>query len=280
MTASATGNPANFRKVVTSQWGEDGIIEEIFRRIGTENEFCVEFGAWDGKHLSNSWDLWHNKGWSAILIEGDRERCDALAQSLRDFPKAKAHHAYVAAEGENSLDHILTRLGAPPRLDLLSIDIDSDDYYVFESLRSFTPRLVVVEYNPTVPPETDLVQARGEYFGASARALVRLARGKGYKLVCCTETNCFFVLDADFARLGIPEPSLEEVFPREHLTYVITSQAGRAYLSRRNPTYAFLDRATLWNLIRSRLRARLSKHPKLVARETEDVVTPVRIFHA
>lgn len=277
---NATANPASFRKVVTSQWGEDGIIEEIFRRIGTENQFCVEFGAWDGKHLSNTWDLWHNKNWSAILIEGDKQRCEVLTESLREFPKTKAHNAYVATEGESSLDQILTRLEAPSRLDLLSIDIDSDDYYIFESLKSFTPRLVVVEYNPTVPPEIDLVQAHGEYFGASARALVRLAKEKGYRLVCCTETNCFFVLDADFPQLGVSEPTLEEVFPKVHLTYVITSQAGLAYLSQHNPTYAFLDRATLWKLIRSRLRARLLRHPKLLTRETEDVVTPVRIFHA
>lgn len=284
MTAGASSNPVNFRKIVTSQWGEDGIIEEIFRRIGTEHDFCVEFGAWDGKHLSNTWDLWHNKGWSAILIEGDRERCEALEKSLQSFGKVKAHQAYVAPAGENSLDDILTRLDAPRRLDLLSIDIDSDDYYIFESLTKFSPRLVVVEYNPTVPPEIDLVQAHGEYFGASARAMVNLAKKKGYRLVCCTQTNCFFVLDSEFSKLDMPEPALEDVFPREHLTYVITSQAGLAYVSR-TPTYASLKLATLRNLIESRLRTRFLRHPKLLVRGSEQMspsekVSPVRIFHA
>jgi len=53
---------AYYKKNVTSQWGEDGIIEEIFRRIGMGGKFCIEIGAWNGKYLSNTWNLWHNEG--------------------------------------------------------------------------------------------------------------------------------------------------------------------------------------------------------------------------
>ncbi len=278
MTPNAN-NPVNFKNIVTSQFGEDGIIEEIFKRIGTENKFCVEFGAWDGKWLSNTWDLWHNKEWSALLIEGDAERCQSLERDLQGFEKVRSYQAYVAIEGEDSLDNILTRMDAPSNLDLLSIDIDSDDYYIFESLQDFKPRLLVIEYNPTIPPEIDLIQERGEYFGASALALVNLARKKGYGLVCCTDSNCFFVLQSEYPKLNIAEPSLEEVFVRDHLTYVITSADGRPFLSRK-PTYVDrIDGATLRNLIKSRRRARFLKHPKLIVRGSEDI-RPIRLFYA
>lgn len=274
-------NPINFRKIVTSQWGDDGVIEEIFKRIGTENTFCVEFGAWDGKYLSNTWDLWHNQNWSAILIEGDAEREKALAQSIHNFPKVTSNHSLVTAQGENSLDHILTRLGAPGNLDLLSVDIDGDDYYIFEGLAKFTPRVVVIEYNPTIPPEMDLVQAPGEYFGASALAMVNLAKKKGYGLVCCTETNCFFVLRSEYPKLEISEPDLAQVFPSDHLTYVITAQDGRAFLSRK-PTYIealekIPEPATLTQLITMRRPATLPPHPKVIVRGAEEVL-PIRLF--
>jgi hypothetical protein len=275
-------NPVNFRETVTSQWGDDGIIKEIFRRIGIENRFCVEFGAWDGKYLSNTWDLWHNQSWSAILIEGDAVREKALAQSVQNFPKVTSYNAVVTAQGENSLDYILTRLEAPTNLDLLSVDIDGDDYYVFESLTKFSPRVVVIEYNPTIPAAMDLVQAPGEYFGTSALALVNLAKKKGYGLVCCTETNCFFVLQSEYPMLEISEPTLAQVFPADNLTYVITSFDGRAFLSRK-PTYvdtveSVTRISTLGNLIRSRRRAKLPKQPELVVRGSEDIL-PIRLFY-
>jgi hypothetical protein len=272
-------NPMNFRKTVTSQWGEDGIIEEIFKRIGTQNRLCVEFGAWDGQYLSNTWDLWNNKSWSAILIEGEVERAKALEKSVQDFAKVTTYNAFVKARGEDSLENILSKLNAPTNLDLLSIDIDGDDYYVFESLTKFTPRVVIVEYNPTIPPEIDVVQAPDEYFGASALALVNLARKKGYGLVCCTACNCFFVLQSEYPKLEISEPQLHEVFPRDLLTYVITAFDGRAFLSRTPIYVSTIESATLGSLIRSRRRANLPKHPKVINHGTEEIL-PVNLFYA
>jgi hypothetical protein len=242
----------------------------------------VEFGAWDGKYLSNTWDLWHNQSWSALLIEGDAEREHALAESIQNFPKVRSDNALVTAQGENSLDQILTRAGAPANLDLLSVDVDGDDYYIFEALTKFTPRVVVIEYNPTIPPEIDLVQAPGEYFGASALALVILAKKKDYGLVCCTETNCFFVLRSEYPKLEISEPALVQVFPRDHLTYVITALDGSAFLSR-TPTYVNeLERATesftFGSLIAGRRRARPPQHPELVVRGPEGIL-PIKLFY-
>ncbi|MFY7697184.1 MAG: hypothetical protein ACOVQK_12630, partial [Cyanobium sp.] len=223
---------------VVSQNGEDGILAEIFRRIQPRSKLCVEFGAWDGKHLSNTWALWHQEGWSAVLIEGDRERYLQLQQLISSFASVKAVHAYVAATGSSSLDSILAREGvAPEGIDLLSIDIDGDDYHVWASLVTFRPRVVVIEHNPTIPPELDLVQRQGEYFGASAAALTRLAKGKGYGLAACTATNCIFVREDDFPALGFSEPELSSIFDRSQLCHVINAYDGRTYLTER-PVYS------------------------------------------
>jgi hypothetical protein len=253
-------NPINFRHRITSQWGEDGIIEEIFRRIGTRNNVCVEVGAWDGKYLSNTWALWHERNWSALLVEGDAERVQALKESLREFDRVKICGAYVSIDGPLSLDNLLAKHDLPTQLDLISIDIDGDDYHVFDSMRDFQPRVVIVEYNPTVPPEVDLIQVPGEYFGASALSLVKLAHTKGYKLVCCTETNCFFVLASEYEALGFHEPNLRDVFPLDNLTYVMTSQDGRAFLTRQ-PTYSGLTSTSLSGCL-SMQKVRSSNFPK------------------
>ena len=233
---------SGYKHNVTSQWGEDGIIAEIFNRIGTEEHLCVEFGAWDGKHLSNTWTLWHDHDWSTLLIEGDAKRAEALKKSLESFPKACSYCAYVEPEGTNSLDEIFSRTIKGKTVDLLSIDIDSDDYYVFESLEA-APRVVVIEYNPTVPHHLEVIQQKGEYFGSSARAILNLGHRKGYRLAALTETNLFLVRNDEFERLGIEEPLLEEIFIEDNITYIMTGYDGTPAVTR-TPTYHDLERAT------------------------------------
>lgn len=231
------GDISCFSNNVTSQFGEDGIVDEIFKRIGVEHSCCVEFGAWDGKYLSNTWNLWHSKGWASILIEGDKEKYLLLEKEVASFEKVKAVNAFVSTAGKDSLDTILTGYGVPTNFDLLSIDIDGDEYYIFQGLKKYVPRVVIIEYNPTIPPEFDIVQSPGEYFGASVLALTNLAKTKGYSLVCCTETNCFFIRDSEFHKLGIQKPSLMDIFPRNNLAYVISAYNGLMFLSR-TPTYS------------------------------------------
>ncbi|MFZ2099847.1 MAG: hypothetical protein WAU86_04710, partial [Oricola sp.] len=119
--------------------------------------------------------------------------------------------AFVACEGESSLDAILTRHGITDDLALLSIDIDSDDYAIWEGLKGYHPLVVVVEYNPTIPLDTEYVQERGQNIGNSALSLFRLGRAKGYVAVAMTETNLIFVRDDIFPKLGVEERSLEQM---------------------------------------------------------------------
>ncbi|MCW1908056.1 MAG: hypothetical protein KIH63_001805 [Candidatus Saccharibacteria bacterium] len=216
-----------YRKSETSQWGEDGVIAEIFKRIGTKSKIAVEFGSWDGKYLSNIWDLWHNKDWHAVLIESDKKRSDEAQREYKAFDKVKFVTAFVEAAGENSLENILTREIGSQVPDLISIDIDSDDYYIFESLKEHLPRVVVIEFNPSIPPHVEAVQSPGQYFGASALSQLKLGKKKGYSLAFVTKTNLILVNNKDFAKLKIKEVELTlDNFPHYLLTYIISSYDG------------------------------------------------------
>ncbi len=268
---------AKFKSNITSQNGEDGIIEEMFKRIGTENKLCVEFGAWDGNHLSNTWNLWKNNGWNAILIEGDKNKFSDLNNNVNEHHNVTVSNTFVKIDGENSLDSILTRHSAPERFDLLSIDIDGDDYYIFKSLKKFTPRVVVIEFNATVPPFMEIVQETGEFFGASALAILNLAHEKRYRIVACTETNCILVNDADFHKLGIVEPQLKNIFPEHALTFIISALNGQVYLSKRPWHVYSVEKQSVVKLVYRTLlkwiQIRNSQHSRL----TDDKLIPIGI---
>lgn len=217
-----------------SQFGEDGVIEEIFNRIKPKNKICIEFGAWDGEYLSNTYNLWHNQEWSAILIEKDEVKYKELLSKTKINSKVKCFNYLVTPDGEHSLDGLFKN-ELPKDIDLLSVDIDGDEYYILENLNYFRPRLIIIEYNPTIPPHLEIIQEKGEYFGASALALVNLAHKKNYKLLHLTTTNIFLVSSENFDKMEMSEPQLSAIFPQDSLAYLYTSYDGKAYISNNLP---------------------------------------------
>ena len=150
----------DFRANVTSRAGEDGIIAEIFRRVGTNSKWCVEFGASNGTHDSNVWTLIKNEGWSGVLIEADKTYFGKLTETYKGFPQAICLNLFISFEGEQRLDAVFARTPLPKDFDLLSIDIDGNDYHVWESLVEYWPRVAIVEFNPTIPNDIEFVQPR------------------------------------------------------------------------------------------------------------------------
>lgn len=222
---------------IESQWGEDGILEELFKRIGEGNKTCIEFGAYDGPHLSNTWNLWFNKKWKALLIEGNPSRANKLKEYTKSHPHVKAIEAFVANSGDKSIESIIDKeWKGTPKIDLISIDIDGNEYYILESLEKYKPRVIVIEYNPTIPPHLEIIQKPDQYFGSSASSITKLAEKKGYKLVEMVGTNCFFVQDAEYGKVYDREYMVDDLFPREFLTYIIESYDGYSFLTRK-PAY-------------------------------------------
>jgi hypothetical protein len=199
---------------VTSQTGEDGILERIFKIIPEAGGYFVEFGAWDGRHLSNCWNLAANHGWAGCFIEAEAVRFEALLANHGSNPRIACVNAFVEAEGPGSLDGILASVGAPEEFALISIDVDGMDYFIWDGMQNYRPGVVVIEFNPTVPNDVLFVQARDATVnqGCSLLALVELARIKGYQLVCCTAFNAFFVREELFARFGIADNSVWRLY--------------------------------------------------------------------
>ena len=192
-----------FERSVHSQNGEDGIVSEIFRRIGETNRHAIEIGAADG--VENCSAALIDQGWSGTWIEGD----PAKARQARDD---RAHADLTVIELLVDTDSILPaleRADAPHEPDLLVIDIDGNDFWLWDVLgRHYRPRVVVVEYNAAVGPLLRWVQRydalrtwnETRYHGAGLAAMVALGRSLGYRLVCCESRgiNAFFVRDEDF----------------------------------------------------------------------------------
>jgi hypothetical protein len=189
-----------FEKKKYSQNGEDGIIESLFNHVGTTNKFFVEIGVGDGTENNTR----------KLAEEGWRGKWLSLGP-IRHVPQGvESVEIRVTAENVNRLLE-----GVPQEIDLLSIDIDGNDYYVWDAIERVSPRVVAIEYNPFLPPPTSrTIQYDPEfrwtftdYFGASLCALNKLAERKGYSLVCCDRsgTNAFFAK-------GLPKARPEDAY--------------------------------------------------------------------
>ncbi len=177
-----------------SQFGEDGIIEHILETIPDTDKWCVEFGAWDGIHLSNTYNLISNKGYRSVLIEADKKKFRELEVNLSTYESILVNE-FVTFDGQNKLDNILARTPIPSRFDFLSIDIDGNDYWILNSLEKFHPKVICIEFNPTIPNDVEYVQSQDFSVkrGASALSIFKLAQEKDYELVATTRCNLIFV---------------------------------------------------------------------------------------
>jgi hypothetical protein len=215
-----------FMKNTYSQSGEDGVILEIARRLnildsGRGDFTVIEFGAWDGKHLSNTFSLVESYACRALYIEADIKRFQDLITTAEHFPSITPLNARVEADpnASNSLDNILDRLGYSNDPAILSIDIDSSDLDIWESLKRHKPKIIVIEINSSIPPGIYLRQGH-HVNGNSFSATLAVGKAKGYSLVAHTG-NMIFVrddlvpdLEIDKRYLNFPELLFrsEEVF--------------------------------------------------------------------
>jgi hypothetical protein len=175
-------------KKISSQNGEDGVIEAIFATIGTTNRFCVEFGCEDGREC-NTVNL-ILQGWTGLLMD---------FHGVSGDPRLTIRKEFVTAE---NIDSLLRKYRVPAEFDLLSIDIDGNDFWVWAQIQH-RPRVVVIEYNAHVPPDLrrtirydpGFEWTGTNYFGASLLALAELGKLKGYTLVYCERAgaNAFFI---------------------------------------------------------------------------------------
>jgi hypothetical protein len=184
-----------------SQSDEDGILAEIFRRIGTEHCRFLEIGVHNGMECNSLWLLM--QGWTGSWIEASATSCIQIGATHKHWLEPGALRLNNQRATAENVDNLVAEGGDAGQLDLLSIDIDFNDYWVWEALQCAAPRVVVIEYNASWPPPAAITipyDAEAEWkgdnrFGASLAALAALGRRKGYDLVGCSLSgvNAFFV---------------------------------------------------------------------------------------
>jgi hypothetical protein len=191
---------------VFSQFGEDGIIQHILRSIGAHSDTFVEIGTGDYRE-SNTRFLALNNNWRGAAIDGGQSHVEfILGTGLAWRHDVEPVSAFVTTENVNSL---IKDAGFTGDLGLLSIDVDGNDYWLWEKTDVVNPAIVVMEYNAlfgpdaaiTVPYDPSFVNSEAHYsqlyFGTSIAALKHLADQKGYRFVGCNSNgnNAFFVRD-------------------------------------------------------------------------------------
>lgn len=190
---------------VFSQHDEDGILAEIFRRIGVCNRTFVEFGVGDGLESNSTYLLL--QGWRGLWMEADRGQYNAILQNLSEaISLGSLVVLNVSVTRENVSDYIggyLRQVGIHDDPDLLSIDIDGNDFHVLEALSGIRPRAIVVEYNANyrpplrwvMPYDPDHRWDQSMTFGASLDTFNDLLSARGYALVGCSIVggNAFFI---------------------------------------------------------------------------------------
>jgi hypothetical protein len=190
-----------FELGVYSQNGEDGVLAEIFRRLGPGRREFVEFGVGRGVE-GNCVALADVLGWSGLFMEGDETASRSLVWKYRDNPRVRTARARVTAE---NVEELLAANGVSDEPDVISIDVDGNDLWIWKAMLRTRPRVVVIEYNAhldhtrplVIPYDPDWVWQGTDWFGASLAALEVVGRERGYRLVHTdiAGVNAFFVRD-------------------------------------------------------------------------------------
>lgn len=213
-------NPKRFNDYefqVYSQFGEDGLIQYLVRQVQIECPIFVEFGV-EKYTESNTRFLLINNNWSGLVIDGSEQNI----QYIKDDPvywkyNLKAEHSFI---DKGNINTLVRKNGISGDIGLLSVDIDGNDYWVWDSINVVNPRIVVCEYNSlwgnelsvSIPYDPAFVRTHAHYsnlyFGASITALTKLANFKGYSLVGSNKAgnNLFFVRNDLLGNIAVVAP--------------------------------------------------------------------------
>ena len=202
---------------VYSQNDEDGIIQEIFNRIGTTNKMFIEFGVQDGVESNCHYLLF--KDWKGLWIEADDKKFEEIKKKFCTVIKLGQLKIKKAFINRDNINSIFKEMGFLGEIDLLSIDIDGNDYHIWNNINSINPRVVIIEYNAKFPPDLEWIMPyyekhvwdSSDKHGASLKAYEKLGNKLGYQLVGTNLNGCnAFFVRKDLASNKFLEPATAE----------------------------------------------------------------------
>ncbi len=198
-----------------SQNNEDMFIKDVFEKINKKIEWVCEFGAWNGKHLSNTFTFVANNNANAVFIEGDSDKFKSLEDTCLTYTNITPINKFI--DDQNTLDSILANTDIPKAFDVLSIDIDSNDLDVWESLELYNPICVIIEINNLIPPgiykrhkdfTTEQIANKGNTWLNSFSSTIDVGLEKNYTPIKHLGWNVIFIkneyvdqLDLNISRL-------------------------------------------------------------------------------
>jgi hypothetical protein len=205
-----------------SQHGEDGILKELCFRLGIRHGYFVEFGVQDGLECNTAL-LARIYDWQGLYVEPDERHNAALRGRYAGNSAIRTANTFLTVD---NIELVFKENDVPIEFDILSIDIDGNDFWLWRALRSISPKLVVIEYNGAFPPPkrwimeyaADHVWDGSSYFGASLASMVDLAHTKGYAFIGTEHSgvNAFFVRRDLLPLTKFRDLSAEEGYRRPH----------------------------------------------------------------
>ena len=207
----------NYEFKVYSQWGEDGIIDHLVRSIPINNKSFVEFGV-ETYVEANTLFLLKQRNWRGLVIDGSQANIQAIKRSSTYWKyDLQAICSFITTD---NINHLIQSSGLHGDIGILSVDVDGNDYWIWQAVECISPRIVIAEYNSvfgpisplSVPYDPGFVRTLKHqsklYYGASISALNYLANGKGYCLVAGNSAgnNVFFVRNDCMAGLRSCSP--------------------------------------------------------------------------
>jgi len=183
-----------FRNRVFSQFGQDGVLEKIFEVISTTNKYFVEFGSSGNDSGMGNTAYLRRQGFNGLLMDGS-------ARPYNNNINDKTYEVKIEFINSKNINHLFKKYNVPIEFDFLSIDIDGQDFHVWNNLQNYSPRVVSIEMNYHIAPGKDYVMklndkwiwSGNEFAGSSITALKKLGNKKGYSLVCTCMSDAIFV---------------------------------------------------------------------------------------
>ena len=227
---------------VFSQWGEDGIIQFLIKNIKIDRKIFVEFGA-DNFKESNTRFLLINNNWSGLVMDSSEKNINYIKNDPIYWRyNLKAVCRFIT---KSNINNLISENGIQGEIGLLSIDIDGNDYWVWQAIDVISPAIVVVEYNHrfgknravTIPYDENFDRSKAHYamiyYGASLKALYLLANKKGYIFVGCNSSGCnAFFVRRDLKPDVICEQTLEEGYVTGQFREARDKDGNLAFLSK------------------------------------------------